>query len=83
MEHHQVRRIGDRQHKDAAFAISAHTNRYGSGGTFALRTAARMAGVSTTAVASLDMKMVTSVPIAIDQREQPCAGTACAAQRRR
>ena len=30
--------------------------------TFALRTAARIAGVNTTAVASFDMKMVTRVP---------------------
>ena len=49
--------------KEAAFAMSAQTNRYGSGSTFALRTAVRIAGVSTTAVASFDMKMVTIVPM--------------------
>src|SRR6201996_8354433 len=48
--------------KLAAFAIKAQTNRYGSGETFALRTAVRIAGVKTTAVASFDMNMVTSVP---------------------
>jgi hypothetical protein len=48
---------------EAAFAINAQAKRYGSGGTLAFRTAARMAGVNTTAVASFDMKIVTSVPI--------------------
>src|ERR1700722_1269930 len=48
--------------KLAAFAINAQTNKYGSGETFALRTAVRIAGVSTTAVASFDMKIVTRVP---------------------
>jgi hypothetical protein len=48
--------------KLAAFAIKAQTNKYGSGETFAFRTADKIAGVNTTAVASFDMKMVTSVP---------------------
>ena len=50
--------------KEAAFAMRAQVKRYGSGFTRALRTTVRMAGVRTTAVASFDMKMVTSVPIA-------------------
>ena len=47
---------------EAALAMNAQTKRYGRGSTFALRTATRMAGVSTTAVASFDMKIVTMVP---------------------
>src|ERR1700722_11626394 len=47
---------------DAAFAINAQTKRYGNGVTRALRTAAKIAGVNTTAVASFDIKMVTAVP---------------------
>src|ERR1700744_403021 len=49
---------------DAALAMKAHTNRYGRGSIFALRTATRIAGVRTTAVASLDIRMVTTVPTA-------------------
>ena len=47
---------------DAAFAIIAQANKYGSGSAFDLRTAASTAGVSTTAVASFDRKTVTSIP---------------------
>src|SRR6202011_813156 len=49
---------------EAALAMNAHTRRYGSGSTLALRTATRIAGVSTTAVASFDMTTVTTVPTA-------------------
>src|SRR5580692_2969294 len=50
--------------KLAAFATSAHEKRYGSGGALARLTAVNTAGVRTTAVASLDMKTVTSTPTA-------------------
>ena len=50
--------------KDAALAMKAQTNKYGNGVMRALRTAARIAGVRTTAVASLDINMVTTVPTA-------------------
>src|SRR5580704_522831 len=43
---------------EAALAISAHAKRYGNGSAFDLRTAENTAGVNTTAVASLDMKIV-------------------------
>ncbi len=49
---------------EAALAISAQANKYGSGSAFDLRTAVNTAGVNTTAVASLDMKIVTTVPTA-------------------
>src|ERR1700735_1793248 len=50
--------------KEAALAIKAQTKRYGRGFTLALRTAVKIAGVRTTAVASFDMKIVTIVPTA-------------------
>ena len=54
------RKIG--RTKLAAFAIKAQISRYGSGSASAVRTAARTAGVNTTAVASFDRKTVTTVP---------------------
>src|ERR1700733_4385866 len=48
--------------KLAAFAISAHASKYGFGATFTRRTTASTAGVSTTAVASLERNAVTTVP---------------------
>jgi hypothetical protein len=47
---------------DAALAMNAQANRLGSGSAFERRTALNTAGVSTTAVASFDMRMVTAVP---------------------
>src|ERR1700688_2634830 len=44
---------------DAALAMNAQTKREGRGATLDLRTAVRIAGVKTTAVASLDMSIVT------------------------
>ena len=52
--------IGSR--KLAALATKAQMKRYGSGSTRALRVAASTAGVSTTAVASFDRKIVTTMP---------------------
>ena len=49
--------------KDAAFAVKAQAKRYGNGCTFALRTTVKIAGVNTTAVASFERKIVTSVPM--------------------
>ena len=51
--------------KDAAFAMKAHIKRQGSGfSTFADLTAAATAGVRTTAVASFDKNVVTTIPTA-------------------
>ncbi len=48
---------------EAALAMKAQTSRYGSGcSAFAARATAATAGVSTTAVASLDRNTVTIVP---------------------
>lgn len=59
--------------KDAALAIRAQMNRKGSGFlTFAVLMAAATAGVSTTAVASFDRKIVTIVPTPKIKRNSRC-----------
>ncbi len=70
--------------KLAALAISAQANSIGSGLAPALRAAAYTAGVSTTAVASLDRNAVTTMPTpnttANKRRGEPLARfTACIA----
>ena len=50
--------------KLAALAINAQINKYGSGFARVFFNAASTAGVSTTAVASFERKMVTTVPTA-------------------
>lgn len=50
--------------KLAALAINAQANSKGSGSALAFLAATNTAGVSTTAVASLDMKVVTTTPVA-------------------
>src|SRR5581483_3444091 len=48
--------------KLAALAMNAQASRYGSGSVCAFRAAAYTAGVSTTAVASLERRAVTTIP---------------------
>src|SRR6187402_3443770 len=48
--------------KLAAFAMNAHTNNKGKGFVSAFFAAAKTAGVSTTAAASLDRNVVTATP---------------------
>jgi len=56
--------------KLAALAMKAQIIRYGSGSAFAVRTAASTAGVSTTAVASLERKYCDDNAHGIDENEQ-------------
>ena len=71
--------------KLAALAISAQANKCGKGRlSWAVLAAASTAGVSTTAVASLDMKVVTTMPTPYTMQNSRLAEpwarrTACAA----
>ena len=71
--HHQFAGFAIGSRKLAAFAISAHASRCGRGSTFARRTAASTAGVSTTAVASFDSSAVTTVPTRYTHRNSRLA----------
>ena len=56
--------------KLAALATNAQTNSSGSGGVFAFFAAANTAGVSTTAVASLERNAVMTTPTQVHEHEQ-------------